>query len=581
MLDSTGSVQVVTGKAIGPTMVVDVEVEGVLVSAVVDTGSQSTIISRPFLHRVKRHLESKGKAMPELQLPGTTFYGKSGAPLEITARVSLSIAVDGKTVKVPVFIQPHSEQDCLLGSNVLGPLGVTVRRASGETIGTTPQPPQEPEVAMVKLVQTVRVPRKAGVFVESEVEGPCREGDALVFEQANSLREDHGLISHDSLVTVRPGNKIFVPLHNREAFSCSVEKDVKIGTAVVLNEKLTGEVEVSQCNRVQNEANTGSSNDKSRIEQLLAMLNFSKDELSLVEYEKVRKFLYSNMDVFALDDTELGCTRLVKHEIDTSDHPPMKQHFRRVPFVHHEKISQMIDDMLEKGIIQPSSSPWASPIVLVPKKDGQLRFCVDYRKLNSVTKKDQYPLPRIEDILDTLGGMRYFSTLDLASGYWQIEMDEEARQKSAFVTHRGLHEFVHMPFGLCNAPATFQRLMEVVLGDMLWRECFVYIDDVLVCSKTLEEHLAHLTEVFARLRKADLRLKPKKCMFLRPKVQYLGHVISLEGVSPDPGKVDKVKNYPVPTNPTEVRQFPWLSLLLQMFHEGLCQNSQAVIFAYL
>ena len=153
ILDTTGSVQVVTGKVIGPTMVVDVEVEGVLVSAVVDTGSQSTIVLRPFLHKVKRHsVESKGKAMPELELPGTTFYRKSGAPLEITARVSLSISVDGKTVKAPV--QPHSEQDCLLGSNVLGPLGVTVRRASGETIGTTLQAPQEPKVATV-LCRTV------------------------------------------------------------------------------------------------------------------------------------------------------------------------------------------------------------------------------------------------------------------------------------------------------------------------------------------------------------------------------------------------------------------------------------------
>ena len=235
MLDSTGSVQVVTRKAIDPTMVVDVEVESVLVFAVVDTGSQLTIIiSQPFLHKVKRHLEIEGKAMPELQLPGITFYGKSGTPLVITARVSLSISADGKTVKIPVFIQTHREQECLLGSNVLGPLGVTVRRASGQTIGTTPQPPKEPEVATVKLVQTVRVPRITGIFVEAEIEGPCRE--ALVFEQVNSLRQDHGLVSHDSLVTVRPGYKIFVPLHNEEAFSCSIEIDVKVGIAVSLNE---------------------------------------------------------------------------------------------------------------------------------------------------------------------------------------------------------------------------------------------------------------------------------------------------------------------------------------------------------
>ena len=243
------------------------------------------------------------------------------------------------------------------------------------------------------------------------------------------------------------------------------------------------EVKANHCNRVQSETDNGSGKGKPRIEQLLAILNFSKDQLSLVEYEKVKDFLYSNMDVFALDDAELGCTSLVQHEIDTSDNSPTKQHFRRVPFVHREKISQLIDDMLEKGIIQPSSSPWASPIVLVPKKDGQLRFCIDYRKLNSVTKKDQYPLPRI---LNMLGGMCYFSILDLASGYWQIEMSEEACQKSAFVTHHGLHEFVHMPFELCNVPATFQRLMEVVLDGMLWKNCFVYIDNVLVCSKTLD-----------------------------------------------------------------------------------------------
>ena len=561
MLDSAGSVQVVTGKAIGPTMVVDVEVEGVLVSAVVDTGSQLTIISRPFLHKVKRHLESKGESIAQLELTRTAFYGMSGTLLEITARVNLSFSLDGNTVQAPVFIQPHSEQDCLLGSNVLGPLGITVCRASGEIMGTAPQ---QPEVASVSLVQTVRVPRKTGLFAEAEVEGQCREGEALVFEHGDRLMADHGLISHDSLVTVRPGNKIFVPLHNEEAFSRSIEKNVQVGTVVTLNERQMGEVEISSCNSVHSEPTVNSAH-KPRHEQLLAMLNLPKDELSVVEYEKIRDFLCSNMDVFALDDTELGCTSLVQHEIDTGEHSPMKQHFRRVPFVHREKISQMVDDMLEKGIIQPSSSPWASPIVLVPKKDGQLRFCVDYRRLNSVTKKDQYPLPRIEDILDSLGEMHYFSTLDLASGYWQIEMGEEARQKSAFVTHRGLHEFVRMPFGLCNAPATFQRLMEVILDGILWKECFVYIDDVLVCSKSPEEHLVHLTEVFERFRKANLRLKPKKCMFLRPKVPYLGHIISREGVSPDTEKVDKVKYYPIPASPTEVRQFLGLASYYRRF----------------
>ena len=159
----------------------------------------------------------------------------------------------------------------------------------------------------------------------------------------------------------------------------------------------------------------------------------------------------------------------------------------------------MVDDMLARGVIQPSVSAWSSPIVLVPKKDGDVRFCVDYRRLNSITRKDVYPLPRIDDILDTLGETCYFSTLDLCSGYWQIELDPESRPKSAFVTHRGLHEFVRLPFGLCNGPSTFQRLMEIVLSDLVWKNCFVYID-VLVCSKTFDYHLCHLQGVFKRLR---------------------------------------------------------------------------------
>ena len=186
----------------------------------------------------------------------------------------------------------------------------------------------------------------------------------------------------------------------------------------------------------------------------------------------------------------------------------------------------MVSEMKDQGIIQPSISPWASPVVLVPKKDGKLRFCVDYRRLNAITKKDVYPLPRIDDILDTLGKTKYFSSLDLCLGYWQVELDEESRQKSAFATHQGFFEFVRMPFGLCNAPATFQRLMQVVLAGLDWDICFDYIDDILVASETFEDHLCHLRQVFDRLRMANLRLKPKKCSFLKEEVLYLGHVVS-------------------------------------------------------
>lgn len=225
----------------------------------------------------------------------------------------------------------------------------------------------------------------------------------------------------------------------------------------------------------------------------------------------------------------------------------------------------MINDMKKQGVIRPSSSPWASPVVLVPKKNGQLRFCIDYRRLNAVTKKDVYPLPRIDDILDHLGKAKYFTSLDLASGHWQVKLAEESHQKSAFTTHCGLFEFIRMPFGLCNAPATFQRLMQVVLAGLDWNSCFVYLDDILIASKTFDEHMKHLREVFNRLRKATLRLKPKKCHILRSEVQYLGHVVSSKGIRPDPAKVEKVTSYTIPTNVSEVHRFLGLASYYRRF----------------
>ena len=165
-----------------------------------------------------------------------------------------------------------------------------------------------------------------------------------------------------------------------------------------------------------------------------------------------------------MNDSELGCTDVLKHSIDVGGHSPINQQPYRTPMIRREKIAEMITKMQEQGVVQPSSSPWASPVVLVPKKDGTLRFCIDYRRLNAVTRKDVYPLPRVDDIFDALGEVKYFSTLDLASGYWQVELDDDARQKSAFTTHKGLFEFIRMPFGLCNAPSTNHAVSSLWTG---------------------------------------------------------------------------------------------------------------------
>ena len=204
-----------------------------------------------------------------------------------------------------------------------------------------------------------------------------------------------------------------------------------------------------------------------------------------------------------------------------------------------------LKEMLEVGAIRRSNSPWASPVVLVRKKDGSLRFCIDLCRLNVRTVKDAYSLPRIEDALDSLDGACLFTSLDLKSRYWQVELDEESIPLTAFtVGPLGFYECVRMPFGLTNVQATFQRLMESCLGELHLNWCIIYLDHIIIFSKTPEEHLKQLRGVFERLARVGLKLKPSKCEFFRDSLRYLGHVVSKKGIATDPKKIETILNWP-------------------------------------
>ena len=249
-----------------------------------------------------------------------------------------------------------------------------------------------------------------------------------------------------------------------------------------------------------------------RQEKLMDKLNLDGlSEWSPRNIAIARELLLSYHDTFVLEPDELGCTSTIEHEIRLSDDEPFKECFRHIPLPLLEEVHASLRDMLQAGTIWPSQSPWCNAVVLVQKKDGSLQFCVDFRHLNMWTKKDLYPIPRIQEVLESLARAAHFSTMDFKSGFWQVRMALESQQYTAFtVGNLGFYEFTRMPFRLYNAPTTFQHLMQNTLGELNLTYCVIHVDDVIVFGCTEEEHLKHLRVVFECFREFNLKLKPSK-----------------------------------------------------------------------
>ena len=260
--------------------------------------------------------------------------------------------------------------------------------------------------------------------------------------------------------------------------------------------------------------------------------------------------------------------RAVEHSIDTNQAAPTNRAAYSLSQVQLLEQRRQILELMNKGLIRPSSSPWGSPVLFVKKSDNTWRMCVDYRALNSVTVKNTYPLPKIQECLDQLGTARYFTKLDCLSGYWQIRVLEGDVAKTAFNTRMGKFEYRVMPFGLCNAPATFQSTMNDLLRDALDQFVIVYIDDILIYSKTREEHMEHVKHVLERLATTGFYLKQSKCEFLQTKIKFCGHIISEGKIEVDPEKIDSIRNWPRPKDTHEVRQFLGLSGYYRRFVDG-------------
>ena len=280
--------------------------------------------------------------------------------------------------------------------------------------------------------------------------------------------------------------------------------------------------QVSAIQAVTKDADRSSCNSESLPMHLRELLDQTTQDLDEIQQRQLAGALLRYTDLFPTPgSTLIGHTDAVEHEIDAGDGAPIRCAPRRMSPQKMKKEEECVTEMLTGGQIEPSDSPWSSPVVLVTKNDGGTWFCVDYRRLNDATVKDAYPLPRIDDTLVMLASKQWFSTLDLASGYWQVSLSREARAKTAFATHSGLFQFKVMLFGLCNAPATFERLMDRVLQGLWWTRCLVYLDDIISFGSSFSDALDNLTLIFERLQSYGLQLKSTEVYLFPTSVPFL------------------------------------------------------------
>jgi hypothetical protein len=514
--------------------------EGCKLRFLVDTGAERSVFGQDVLEKLPttKRMAFRTKSCNLLMADGST----ATAP----GPVLCEVLINGRTILEPFCVLPGMT-GAILGTPALRELGSEMEVAGIKVLSSALDPRIrrliEERVMRIRAVEEVEIPARSEKLVLGRA-GTGANGLTVMI----GPEESAGNLSAQLMVARSVGTPVACRLAVRV---CNTSNEaVKIPKGLPFAE--------AQLVQVVEQSNTRAKEEHVELpEHLIALWRNACERGALSDEvaDQLKTLLAMYSPLFAKHDNDFGRTTLVEHSIDTGDTPPIRQPPRRVPGGQLEEFEAEIQRMLEAGVIEPGQSPWASPVVLVRKKDGSVRFCVDYRRLNMATKFDAYPLPRIDETLEALGGTQYFSTLDLISGYWQVGLTEEARQKTAFTTRNGLFLWNVMPYGLCNAPSTFERLMETVLRGLQWKQCLVYLDDVVVFARNEAEMLERLDTVFGRLMSAGLKLKPRKCSLFARETEYLGHVVSANGIHVNPNKVSAVKEWPVPQSKTEVRSF--------------------------
>ena len=526
----------------------------------VDTGSTVTIIDRTLFKTGRFVLDP---------CPDLSLIGAAGHPINLLGTTSIQLQHDSKNGGPSPPVVPIKALVC---EDIISPviLGFDFARASRLLIDcekktcdsptvtpTRPESEEKPKQGAVRTVKPDRIPPFSSKFVPVQAKLKYLHPDcdflvtaALRIAKAKKVYAPNGIYSAT--------NKPFeILISNLSDQPLDLLADEIVANVTALEEDIV-------------------LNPEGRYEKLCPVarkLNLSFGETNIganlgsTEVTRMRGLLERNRLAFAQDEGDIGQANGVVHAIQLEDPTPINTNpYRKSPF-ERAKISEQVRKMLALGVIDESQSPWSSPVVIVRKKDGSSRFCVDFRKVNAKTKKDVYPLPRTDDALSYLRGSRYFSVLDLLSGYWQIRMSDESKEVTAFSTCDGHYEFNVMPFGLCNSPATFQRFMDVTLAQLKWNSCLVYLDDIIIFGADFNQHQERLQAVFECLKLAGLKLKPSKCIFGTDTVRFLGHVVNTEGIAPDPDKVKAIAAFPRPQRVVDLQCFLGMASYYRKFIE--------------
>ncbi len=548
-----------------------VSIEGFNFCCLVDTGAAVTAVNADVWDKCL------SQVCPDLNTSSVQdITSVNGNRLNILGTITMKFVIESEIFPFETYVIKDLSYDVILGRNFLQKYSSKIDFEKGIikfVSGENPLPFCEDNIpdflggevgdstlnCSIHAEFSFVIPPQSEVVIPAKLDA-CPETSNVsgIVTPRSTLPEKYSIFGAAELVRISEDGSIPVRIINPSFQPVKIYRRTRLGDF----EEVDSSIATFELGSLEHAERSPLPCDKSVHCDYFDLPDLSDSVLSDSEKVKFRDLFSKYRDVFALSNDQLGRTSLVQHTIDTGDALPIKQRPHRTTPESKQEIDRQVSDMLDRGIIQESVSPWSSPVILVKKKNGEMRFCVDFRRINKVTKKNSFPMPLVADTLDALSGTQYFTTLDLKSGYWQIELQPSTRERS------GLYEFLVMPFGLTNSGASFQRLMGHILRGLEYRFALIYIDDIIIFSKSIEDHLAHLEEVFRRLREANVKLNPKKCSFVKQKVDYLGHVVTPNGVEPNPEKVGVVRDFPVPNNLKELRAFMGLANYYRRFVKG-------------